>query len=131
MSTVKEALNIASPTDLPAQLHKVSLGTVLQGLIPVQDTDPRTVTANVLTLTGEPGEVTAVVATAGGVTGGFTIIPPAAATATKTVKVGYSAEGIATLTFHAADAVTAAKVVKKTLPANLGTILAAQSGGCY
>lgn len=131
MATVQEALNIAQANDIPDMLRKISLGTLLAGLlVPATDADARTVTANVCVL-NTPGTVIAVTVTAGGVTGNFSPIAAGMTPATKEVAVAYSAEGVATLTFLGADAVTACKVQKTTWPAGLGTILASDAGVCY
>lgn len=131
MATVQQALDIAQPNDIPDMLRKVSVGTILAGmLVPATDTNARTVTAHVCVLT-TAGMVLAVTVTAGGVTGNFSPIAAGMTPATTQVAVSYSAEGVATLTFAAADAVTACKVQKTTFPAGLGTILAADAGVCY
>ena len=131
MATVQEALNIAQPNDLPDMLRKVNLGDIIAGmLVPVTDSVARAVAAHVCVL-DTAGEVKAVTATAGGTTGNCLLVPAGATPATGQVAVSYSAEGVATLTFAAGDAVTACKVQKTTMPAGLGTILAADAGACY
>jgi len=131
MATVQEALDISNPNDIPDMLRKVRLGTILAGmLVPVTDANARTVTADVCVLT-TAGTVLAVTATAGGTTGNFRLVASGMTPATTQVAVSYSAEGIATLTFAAADAVTACKVQKTTITAGLGSILAADAGAAY
>ena len=131
MATVQQALDISNPNDIPDMLRKVRLGTILAGmLVPATDADARTVTSNVCVMT-TAGIVLAVTATTGGVTGNFSLIAAGQTPATTQVAVSYSAEGIATLTFLGADAVTACKVQKTTITAGLGTILAADAGAAY
>lgn len=131
MATVQQALDISNPNDIPDMLRKVRLGTILAGmLVPATDTDARTVTSNVCVMT-TAGIVLAVTVTAGGVTGNFRPIAAGQTPATTQVAVSYSAEGVATLTFLGADGVTACKVQKTTIAANLGTILTADAGVAY
>jgi len=94
----------------------LTLGTIIAALLrPTTDTDARTVTDHVLVMS-TPGWVRHVVATAGGATGITLLGPAGATTATKQATIAYDVNGIATITFHAADAVTAAKVTYSPWP---------------
>ena len=113
--SIKEQLNNFTANSVNAAMGLVLLGDILAGQIkPITDTDARTVTTNVLVM-DTPGEIVSVVATAGG-SGIYLIGPAAATTATKQCTIAYDVNGIATITFHAADGVTAAKVTYKPLP---------------
>lgn len=113
--TIQQQLDIFAPQAVHAVMAQVQLGTFLAGQIkPITDSVARTVTSNVL-LMDTPGEVVAAVATAGG-SGIYLIGPDGATTATKQCTVAYDINGFATITFHAADGVTAAKITYKPLP---------------
>lgn len=113
-STVKEALDRGSRTDLPQLLGRMNIGQLLEQLVtPTIDSSARTVTTHVCLMEDANedavyGLVLAVEATAGGVTGAclMTIGTPA----THQVKVEYLSTGQPKLTFAAGDAVTACKV---------------------
>ena len=112
--TFKAFLNDGNPTDIPQKLGILNIGDFLSGLAKGGENDAasRTVTADVHAFVdsagvAEYGIVLGVRASAGGVTGPFAIVETGTPT-TGQVKVTYSA-GQPTLTFAAADAVTAAR----------------------
>ena len=113
--TVQTQLNIFTPQAVNSVMALINFGDWLAGqLKPLTDADARTVTANVLVM-DVPGRIEAVVATAGG-SGIYLVGPAGATTATKQCTVAYDANGIATITFHAADGVTAAKITYSPAP---------------
>lgn len=113
--TIQQQLNNATAGTFEAVLGLIGFGDWIAGqLRPLTDADARTVTANVLVM-DVPGEVIAVVATAGG-SGIYLIGPEGATTATKQCTIAYDVNNFATITFHAADGVTAAKVTYKPVP---------------
>jgi hypothetical protein len=114
--TIQAQLNYFNASYAHAAMPLVKLGDFLAGqLKPITDTDARTVTANVLVM-DVPGRIESVVATAGGATGICLIGPAGATTATHQCVVAYDTDGFATITFHGADAVTAAKVTYSLVP---------------
>lgn len=114
--TIQAQLNYFNASYAHAAMPLVKLGDYLAGQIkPVTDTDARAVTDHVLVM-DVPGRIESVVATAGGATGISLIGPEGATTATKQCTIAYDADGFATITFHAADAVTAAKVTYSLIP---------------
>ena len=122
MSTVQEQLNLGSPTTLPDMMRKVRIGDVLAGLVPTAQ--QRTgLTSNATQVEPEAGAISAVESPTGTA---LTIVGPGVTPGAGKVAIAYDADGVATLTFAAA--VTAYDVVKQTLPADLGAILAEESG---
>lgn len=114
--TIKDQINNMRGLEGLAALGAVRLGDWLAGqLKPLTDSVARTVTDSILEM-DVPARITAVVATAGGATGIQLIGPEGATTATKQCTIAYDTNGFATITFHAADAVTAAKVTYATYP---------------
>ena len=70
------------------------------------------------------GEVLAVTVTAGGATGAFTVV--SAAPAAGEAQVSYDAEGVPTINFNAADAVTECELVANAIAADAKAFLASQ-----
>lgn len=125
MSSVKEALDIANPNNVADNLRAVTLGTLIEGLIP--RTEARTGLASSATqVESEAGPIHAVESPAGT---NLVIVGSGVTPAAGQVAIAYNAQGIATLTFNAA--VTAYTVVKQVLPANLQTVLDADSGAPF
>lgn len=140
MSNTREnQIDKASPTDLFDQLRVLApaLVSALKANLPVAarsaditgipvSSDTTGPLGNASERTGVAGEVLAVNATAGGSTGAKTIV--AVAPAAGQVQVTYDANGIPTLTFAAADAVTECEVVMNAVPAAFKALLAEEAG---
>lgn len=111
--TFKAFLNDGSPSDLPQKLGILNIGTFLAGFAAGGEVDAvaRTVASDVhvfadANAVAQYGVVLSVRVSAGGVTGPFLIVETGTP-ASGEVKVTMSAAGQPTLTFAAADAVTA------------------------
>jgi hypothetical protein len=114
--TIQAQIDRFNANDAHAAMALIQLGTIIAGLVkPKSDSVARTVTSNVLVM-DVPGRIESVVATAGGATGICLIGPAGATTATHQCVVAYDTDGFATITFHGADAVTAAKVTYSLVP---------------
>ena len=134
-STIKDLLNQANPNELPARMQQAEVGTVLEGIARRGGSSgaPTTsgwsasvaVAANTATLT-TAGLIVAVEATTGTVTGpcGQRSTAPAV---TRDVQVTYDDDGLPTLTFLGADAVTACVVKQITTKSGLGRDLATEA----
>jgi len=114
--TIQDQIDLFNANTAHASMSLVQLGTFLAGqLKPITDADARTVTTDVLVM-DVPGRIEAVWATAGNVTGIMLIGPEGATLRTLTCTVAYDVNGIATITFFATDAVTAAKITYSEAP---------------
>lgn len=126
MATVRQALNIAQPNDLPDMLRKVGLGDIFAGLVPTRVV--RTgLTSSATQVEPGPGTVLFVESSAGAQK--VILTKPDATPGAGDVVVTYDANGVATLVFNAA--VTAYTIVRLGWTARLGEILAADAGACY
>lgn len=130
--TIQAQIDRFNANDAHAAMALIQLGTILAGYIkPTTDSSARTVTTHVLVM-DVPARIVAVEATTGGSTGNCLIGGAGSTLATLQVAVAYDVDGIATITFKASDAVTAAKVTYAELPlpslpdgsTGLGTVLA-------
>ncbi len=121
MANVLSTLNNGEPNALPDAIRQVRLGDVIAGLVPRRIV--RTgLTSGTVHIEPEPGAVTAVSLVDGAV---LTVID-AGAPGAGDVLAAYDGDGVATLTFNAAQ--TGYRVVKQVLPASLATVLAADNG---
>lgn len=122
MSTVQEALDLANPNSIADMFRKVSIGSVLAGLIP-RAISRTGLASNTVQVEPEAGEIKSVESPAGT---NLIIVGAGATPGVGEVAVAYDANGVATLTFQAA--VTAYDVQKTIFPDGLGDALAEESG---
>jgi hypothetical protein len=137
--TRRDQISLHSQTDQQSQLRLLApaLMSALLNNLPVAarsaDITEQTVTANTTgplgvaaANTGFAGTVLAVPATTGGAPGAKTIVTGAPAAGQ--VQVVYDANGIPTLNFNAADAITSCNIVMNQVPANFKNILLQEPG---
>ena len=115
MATVRERLNIGSPSDIADGLRFVSIGDVLAGLTPVEATEP--VTSGTVFEVPTPGTILSV-STAGTA---LVMVDSTVTPAAGEVSVSYTSNGVATLTFQAA--VTEYTYTQMALPDQLANRL--------
>lgn len=114
--TIQQQINNFTIHQIGGVMALVALGDIIAALLkPTTDSDARTVTSDTLVM-DVPARINAVEVTAGGVTGLQLIGGAGSTLATKQVAVAYDTDGIATITFKASDAVTAAKVTYTEWP---------------
>ncbi len=121
MSTVEQSLDQANPNTLPDMLRKVEIGTLVGGMTPVSTTIGPVTTATVHVHT-VPGPILTVNVT----TTNIPIVAGGTTPAAGEVAIAYSAVGVATLTFGTTR--TDYTATQISLPADLSTTLAADSG---
>lgn len=117
VDTTKEGLDRSNPNYLPSLMQEIKAGTLLAGLIPVVTLRPTIASAAVHVHT-VPGTILTVSTGATAVL----IVDGLSTPGAGEVAITYDSEGIATLTFQAAN--TTYDVTQHVLPALLGTAFA-------
>ena len=124
MATVATALNRCDPNEIADLLKKVEIGSILDGLGTPVEAEALSITAHVHTLAYKPMAIIGAVhvTTGNGSPLAYKLIPKGQTPATHEAVVDL---GAGTISFLAADAVTAGKVSYVKRPTNLTTYLAA------